>query len=98
MSKIADVLIELEIVFKGIAGQYTHCQDRINDSVQMLYEYFLNMNQDTLKSIYEKDGKEGIIKYSALTLDLFVRNTLLYSFLPLKKTGFTLHIQSITTI
>jgi DNA-binding phage protein len=68
MSKVFDALIELEIVFKGIAGQYTHCQDRINDAVQMLYEYFLNMNRETLNNIYERDGKEGLIKYSALTI------------------------------
>ena len=68
MSKVFDTLIELEIVFKGIAGQYTGKQERIDGAVQMLYEYFLNMNRETLNNIYERDGKKGLIKYSALTI------------------------------
>ena len=30
--------------------------------------YFLQMNPDTLKGIWEKDGKEGLIRYGAVVL------------------------------
>ena len=68
MNKVYNTLIKLEKIFKGIAGQYTHQQYKIDDAVQMLFEYFLNMNQETLKDIFKRDGVEGLIKYSALTI------------------------------
>mgnify|MGYP003648984846 CR=1 FL=1 len=41
---------------------------QIDDAVQELYLYFLQMNPDTLKNIYEKDGLDGITRYGAVVL------------------------------
>ena len=30
--------------------------------------YFMQMNPDTLRSIWEKDGEDGIIRYGAVVL------------------------------
>ena len=43
-------------------------KEQIDDVVQELYLYFLQMNPDTLKAIYDKDGTEGITKYGAVVL------------------------------
>ena len=40
----------------------------IDNAVQELMIYFLQMNPETLKKIYEKDGLEGITKYGAVVL------------------------------
>lgn len=68
MSDLKKTLVELRKVFNGIAGQYCGKQDQIDDAVQMLYEMFLTMNQQTLNKIYEKDGRDGLIKYGAVTI------------------------------
>ena len=52
----------------GIASQYTDKRYESDDAVQILMEYFFNMNSETLQSIYDKDGKEGLIKYGAVCL------------------------------
>jgi RNA polymerase sigma factor (sigma-70 family) len=46
----------------------TKDKEQIDDAVQELYLYFLQMNPDTLKKIYDKDGLDGIIKYGAVVL------------------------------
>ena len=46
----------------------TKDKNKINDSVQELMLYFLQMNPDTLKKIYDKDGIQGITKYGAVAL------------------------------
>ncbi len=53
-----------------IEMSYTYSQDinEIEETVGELMLYFLQMNPDTLKSIYEKDGKKGIISYGAVVL------------------------------
>tara|TARA_Y100000401_G_scaffold68396_1_gene54811 strand:- start:449 stop:988 length:540 start_codon:yes stop_codon:yes gene_type:complete len=61
-------LTSLQQVFKGIAGQYVGQQHKIDDAVQMLYEMFLTMNQETLNRIFEKDGRDGLIRYAGVTL------------------------------
>ena len=43
-------------------------ENKINEAVQELMLYFLQMNPDTLKNIYEKDGILGITKYGAVAL------------------------------
>ncbi len=53
-----------------IEMSYTYSQDinEIEETVGELMLYFLQMNPDTLRSIYEKDGKKGIISYGAVVL------------------------------
>jgi hypothetical protein len=40
----------------------------IDDAVQELMMYFMQMNPETLKTIWEKSGKDGIIRYGAVVL------------------------------
>jgi phosphate uptake regulator len=40
----------------------------VNEAVQELMLYFLQANPDVIRSIYEKDGIEGITKYGAVAL------------------------------
>ena len=46
----------------------TKDKEQIDDAVQELMMYFMQMNPTTLKSIWEKDGQEGIIRYGAVVL------------------------------
>ena len=46
----------------------TQNEHDIENAVQELMLYFLSMNPETLKDIWEKDGKEGIIRYGAVVL------------------------------
>jgi RNA polymerase sigma factor (sigma-70 family) len=46
----------------------TKDEEAINDAVQELMLYFLQMNPETLKNIYDKDGEDGIIRYGAVVL------------------------------
>jgi hypothetical protein len=46
----------------------TQDEEAINDAVQELMLYYLQMNPETLKGIWEKDGQEGLIRYGAVVL------------------------------
>ena len=51
-----------------MASGLTHNDTDINEAVQELMLYFLSMNPETLKGIWDKDGEEGIIRYGAVGL------------------------------
>tara|TARA_R100001463_G_scaffold15126_9_gene39562 strand:+ start:1081 stop:1665 length:585 start_codon:yes stop_codon:yes gene_type:complete len=61
ISKLSDKFREMS---------YGLCQDKekINDAVQELMLYFMSMNPETLKGIWDKDGKDGLIRYGAVVL------------------------------
>ena len=65
---IYKVIGGLRQVFIGIAGQYVKSEYKMEDAVQELNLKFLKMNPDTLKNIYKKDGKIGLIRYGAVVL------------------------------
>ena len=54
--------------FRTMCYGITKDKEAIDDAVQELMMYFMQMNPDTLKSIWEKDGQEGIIRYGAVVL------------------------------
>ena len=68
MTEIYKIIGSLRDVFMGIASQYTNNKYESEDAVQLLMMYFLKMNPETLRKIYEKDGKKGLIKYGAVAL------------------------------
>tara|TARA_R100000664_G_C2719391_1_gene113404 strand:- start:121 stop:696 length:576 start_codon:yes stop_codon:yes gene_type:complete len=68
MNKIYIKISELRERFKEMCFGITQNENEIDDAVQELYLYFMQMNQQTLKNIYEKDGEEGIIRYGAVVL------------------------------
>jgi RNA polymerase sigma factor (sigma-70 family) len=68
MNKIYIAIAELSDKFKKMCYGLTTNKTDIDDACQELQLYFLSMNPDTLKKIYEKDGKEGILRYGAVVL------------------------------
>jgi len=68
MNKIYLHISELSGFFRKMCYGLTKDKEQIDDAVQELMVYFLGMNKETLKSIYEKDGEKGIIRYGAVVL------------------------------
>ena len=68
MNKIYLEISELSEKFRTMCFGLTHDKEQIDDAVQECMLYFLQMNPESLKSIYDKDGLEGIIKYGAVVL------------------------------
>ena len=68
MNKIYLEISKLSDKFRTICYGLTKDKEQIDDAVQELMIYFLQMNPETLKKIYEKDGLEGITKYGAVVL------------------------------
>tara|TARA_R110002012_G_scaffold4652_8_gene21372 strand:+ start:1012 stop:1587 length:576 start_codon:yes stop_codon:yes gene_type:complete len=68
MNKIYLEISKLTDKFRTMAYGITTDENKINEAVQELMLYFLQMNPDTLRSIYEKDGIDGITRYGAVAL------------------------------
>ena len=68
MNKIYHEISKLSDKFKTMCYGLTKDKVQIDHAVQELYLYFLQMNPDTLKKIYDKDGLDGITKYGAVVL------------------------------
>ena len=63
MTEIYIKISELTDKFREMCYGISNDENRINEAVQELMLYFLQMNPDTLKRIYEKDGKQGTLKF-----------------------------------
>jgi|TARA_S200002703_G_scaffold38089_3_gene33390 RNA polymerase sigma factor (sigma-70 family) len=68
MNKIYEIVADCRQTFVEMSFTFTQDENEINEVVQELMLYFMQMNPDTLKSIYEKDGKKGILSYGAVVL------------------------------
>lgn len=68
MTKIYNEIAKLSDKFRTMAFGITTDENKINNAVQELMLYFLQMNPDTLRSIYDKDGIDGITRYGAVAL------------------------------
>jgi|TARA_B100000073_G_C23529555_1_gene491430 hypothetical protein len=68
MNKIYSEIANLSAEFRTMAFGLTTDENKINEAVQELMLYFLQMNTTTLQNIYDKDGIEGIKKYGAVAL------------------------------
>ena len=68
MTKIYNEISKLSDKFRTMAFGITTDENKINNAVQELMLYFLQMNPDTLRSIYEKDGIDGVVRYGAVAL------------------------------
>lgn len=68
MTEIYAEIAKLSNKFRSMAYGLTTDKNKIDDAVQELMLYFLQMNPETLKKIYDKDGIQGIIKYGAVAL------------------------------
>ena len=68
---MTDIYVEISKLtekFRTMAFGITTDENKVNEAVQELMLYFLQMNPDTLRSIYEKDGILGITRYGAVAL------------------------------
>ena len=68
MNKIYKIVADCRKDFIEMSYAFTTDENEINEVVQELMLYFLQMNKDTLKNIYDKDGKQGILRYGAVAL------------------------------
>ena len=68
MNKIYIEISKLTPKFKRLCHKYIHDEQIINDAVQELMVYLLQMNKEALRNIYNKDGIEGISKYGYVAL------------------------------
>tara|TARA_R110002012_G_scaffold318254_1_gene536229 strand:- start:304 stop:882 length:579 start_codon:yes stop_codon:yes gene_type:complete len=68
MTEIYKQIGQLTDKFRTMAYGITQDENKINEAVQELMLYFLNMNPTTLKGIFDKDGIDGIIRYGAVAL------------------------------
>ena len=68
MKKIYEEISKLSDKFRTMAYGLTSDENEVNESVQELMLYFLSMNQETLKAIYDKDGILGVTRYGAVAL------------------------------
>ena len=68
MTDIYNIVSKLSPKFKEMAFGICKDENEVNNAVQELMLYFLQMNPEVLSSIYEKDGKQGILRYGAVAL------------------------------
>ena len=68
MTEIYAEIAKLSAKFTTMAYGITTDKNKIDNAVQELMLYFLQMNPKTLKSIYDKDGIDGITRYGAVAL------------------------------
>ena len=69
MNSIYNQIAKLTSRFKKIAARNTNDENEINECVQELMLYFLQMTPKTLKKIWDKDGETGIIKYGTIIIN-----------------------------
>ena len=68
MTKIYEEISKLSDKFRAMAYGLTTDKNEVNEAVQELMLYLLQMNPVTLKAIYDKDGIEGVTRYGAVAL------------------------------
>ena len=68
MNKIYQIVGDCRKTFVKMCYTFTKCPNEIDEVVQECLIYFLQMNPKTLKDIYEKDGKKGLLRYGAVVL------------------------------
>ena len=68
MKKIYKLIGSLRNKFETMTYGLTIDKNEVDEVVQELMLYFLQMNPDTLKAIYNKDGEKGIISYGAVVI------------------------------
>jgi DNA-directed RNA polymerase specialized sigma24 family protein len=68
MTDIYFEISKLSEKFRQMCYGLTKDKNEVDELVQELMLYFLQMNPDVLKNIWKKDGKKGILKYGAVAL------------------------------
>ena len=68
MNKIYLEIAKLTDKFRTMSYRLTTDENKINEAVQELMLYFMQMNPKSLKEIYDRHGRDGILKYGAVSL------------------------------
>ena len=68
MTEIYLEISKLGDKFRTMCYGITKDKEQIDDAVQELMIYLLQMNPTTLKTIWDKDGEDGIVRYGAVVL------------------------------
>ena len=68
MTEIYLEISKLSDNFRTMAYGLTSDENEVNEAVQELMIYLLQMNPVTLKAIYDKDGIDGVTRYGAVAL------------------------------
>lgn len=68
MTEIYLEISKLSDKFRTMAFGLNPDENEVNEAVQELMIYFLQMNPETLKAIYDKDGIDGVTRYGAVAL------------------------------
>ena len=74
MTEIYLEISKLTDKFRTMAYGLINDKNKINEAVQELMLYFMQMNPTTLKSIWDKDGIEGVTRYGAVALRRALRS------------------------
>ena len=95
MNKIYLEISKLSDKFRKMCYGLTQDKEQVDDAVQELMIYFLQMNPETLKKIYTKDGLDGITRYGAVVLRRALTSTRSPFYYQYKK--YYTHIDSFTS-
>ena len=95
MNKIYLEISKLSDKFRTMCYGLTKDKEQIDDAVQELYLYFLQMNPEVLSKIWEKDGVDGITRYGAVVLRRSLTSTRSPFYYKYKK--YYTHIDSFTS-
>jgi len=68
MTEIYLEISKLSDKFRTMAYGLTSDENEVNEAVQELMIYLLQMNPVTLKAIYDNDGIDGVTRYGAVAL------------------------------
>ena len=68
MTEIYLEISKLTSKFRTMAYGLTSDKNEVNDAVQELMLYLIQMNPSTLKTIYDNDGIDGVTRYGAVAL------------------------------
>ena len=66
MTNIYKEIAANENKFRLYAYKFTRDKNEIDEVVQELFLYMLQMNKETLKTIYDKDSIKGVIGYGCI--------------------------------
>jgi len=95
VNKIYLEISKLSDKFRKMCYGLTQDKEQIDDAVQECMLYFLQMNPETLKKIYDKDGLDGITRYGAVVLRRALTSTRSPFYYQYKK--YYTHIDSFTS-
>tara|TARA_R100001594_G_C4019067_1_gene258745 strand:- start:628 stop:1185 length:558 start_codon:yes stop_codon:yes gene_type:complete len=68
MNKIYNIIANLRDKFIKMTYGLTTDKNEIDEVVQELMLYFLQMNPETVKKIYDQDGEKGLIRFGCVVI------------------------------